>query len=260
MNQSSKKFYALITDCADSNARARQELYTYALFPEASLTFTEVYTVPALAGNIIDLISVAEHAGASGYVLGNRAPREHIQNKYPNGAPFVYAHYRDILLVVTYSAQLHGILKHFLNIDAWYEPTPDMLADILATYAVDPTTQFRSLYYAPCVMHYVATHAHITGNVFESEELAPHHPWLVWHKDNFGNLKTFATRADYEAAPLSINGARVPFVERLKDAPDNHLVVIEGSSGFEGKKFLEVVVQGGSAATRLGKDIGDILE
>lgn len=64
---------------------------------------------------------------------------------------------------------------------------------------------------------------------------------------------------DYEKQELAINGAHIPLVERLKDAPDNNLAVIEGSSGIEGKKFLEVIVQGGSAAERLHKGIRDDL-
>lgn len=253
------QFYSLITDCIDSNAVARQELHAQILFPGIAPTITGVHDVVALAGNIIDLVSVARHTDARGIILGNRAPRAHVQNKYDNGAPFVYAWCGDVLLVVTYSEELHAILKEFLDIDTWYLPSDDMREKINESYHVDPTTQFRSLFYAPCLAHYVMNHADEEGTPIEHDTLPDVHPWSVWHIDNFGNLKTLATMDDYEASALSINGAVVPVVKRLKDAPDNHLVVIEGSSGIDSKKFLEVVVQGGSAAERLHKDIRDNL-
>lgn len=254
------QFYSIITDCIDSNAVARQEMHAQILFPDSSPTITHVESVTALAGNIIDLVSVAEHAGGVGVIIGNRAPRAEAQGVYENGAPFVYAWRNDILLVVTYSEELHAILKEFLDIDTWYLPSEVMRDEIYETYSVDPTTQFRSLYYAPCLAHYVMHNPDAKGDSIEHGELPEVAPWTVWHVDNFGNLKTFATLRNYEQQALAINGAVAPLVERLKDAPENHLVVIEGSSGFQGSKFLEVVVQGGSAADRLGRGIGNKLD
>lgn len=249
------QFYSLITDCIDTNAIARQKVRAQTLFPGLDPAITDVQDVVALAGNIIDILAVAEHAQSHGVIIGNRAPRNHIQNKYPNGAPFVYATHNDTLLVVTYSEPLATLLEKFLGITTWYEPNQSMLDDIYTTYGIDPTTQFRSLYYAPCLAHYLLEKGIPEGNIFTEEHNTEIPPFTIWHVDNFGNLKTFATCSDLEQGATP----DLPFVERLKDVADGDLVLIEGSSGLPHKKFLECIVQGGRACDVLGKGVGDNL-
>jgi len=50
------------------------------------------------------------------------------------------------------------------------------------------------------------------------------------------------------------------FYPRLKDVPDNEVALITGSSGLWEKRFLEIVVQGGSAANILKIKSGQAID
>ena len=76
----------------------------------------------------------------------------------------------------------------------------------------------------------------------------------ILHVDRFGNCVTSLTRADARgAAILRVNGEEVRAMRRFyAEAPGDEPFTIWGSAGF-----LEISVNGGSAAERLGIRVGD---
>jgi hypothetical protein len=77
---------------------------------------------------------------------------------------------------------------------------------------------------------------------------------LVGCIDNFGNCKTTLLETEADMHPTSI--ARFA---RLKDVPNDTPALIAGSSGIPGKRFLELVVQGGNAAQHFSLTLGSPL-
>ena len=86
----------IITDCADANARARQELRFDALFGvKPSFLGVGSYSPFEAAGNLIEQLDVLTNfpvadKSRQNVVLVNVAPRgEDIQKKWDNGTPFL---------------------------------------------------------------------------------------------------------------------------------------------------------------------------
>ncbi|MBI5369937.1 SAM-dependent chlorinase/fluorinase [Candidatus Uhrbacteria bacterium] len=90
------------------------------------------------------------------------------------------------------------------------------------------------------------------GNTLKGAKLSIEHipdaPSAIWWIDNFGNCKTTLLQEDIRSKNrFSTKFKELCYFERLKDVPDKVPALILGSSGLGEKRFLEVVVQGGSA-------------
>jgi S-adenosylmethionine hydrolase len=88
-------------------------------------------------------------------------------------------------------------------------------------------------------------------------------PLAVWYIDNFGNCKTTAWAEDIKhkaGTILKTQWGKFMCYDRLKDVPNGESGVIVGSSGYREHRFIEIVVQGKSAAAELGIKIGDRLD
>ena len=93
-------------------------------------------------------------------------------------------------------------------------------------------------------------------------ETIPDAPRAIWWVDNFGNCKTTLLADELplkETAAISEKIGALQRFPRLKDVPDDTAALIEGSSGIGPKRFLEIVVQGGSAAGRFNLRSGSLL-
>jgi hypothetical protein len=55
---------------------------------------------------------------------------------------------------------------------------------------------------------------------------------------------------------IKIAGRDFTCFSRLKDVPDKSVALIIGSSGLDGKRFLEIVIQGGNASSNLNLKSG----
>lgn len=257
--------YIIITDCFDSSTAGRQKVRAQSLFKGISPVLIESSYKHAvsLAGNIIDILGTLEYDTESkALIIGNHAPREvGKRDNLLNGSPFVYFWYKEHLFVVTYTDELFAILRKYIDIPVVYEVTDELKAKIAEVYPIDfAKTQFRSLDYAPFLGKYIWDHPETVGKEIVLTDEADVLAWSVWHTDNFGNVKLLATRSDLDGATRTIEGiGEVTFYERLKDVPVGETAIIQGSSGVGDSRFLELVIQGGSAAGTHGISVGDIL-
>ena len=118
----------------------------------------------------------------------------------------------------------------------------------------DAGSQFRSRdVFPPCVAS-LAKHAgkplsewELLGDKVENVPELPNN--IICSIDGYGNLKT-----NIESNPnihsLTIHGVTFPIVQGqgIFSVPDGQLILAPGSSGWDGKHFLEICLRGGSAA------------
>jgi hypothetical protein len=234
-------FCTIINDCRDANAAGRQ--ITRAIsFLGYSVSFIGVESDLEAAGNLVDALDAAE--GKKGVILVNVAPRNGKAKKWANGAPFGYFWYKKTLVVTSVDgltlslAKKLGILRDFriLEIPLQYEKS-----------------QFRSFEFLPRIAKDLIEDKPLQYKNFLLKGVAGA-PKAVWWIDNFGNCKTALLPEDagFQIGQLiKTKLGKLPCFEGLKDVPNGKVGFVIGSSGLGGKRFLEIVKQGGSAATSL---------
>lgn len=255
----------IINDCRDANARGRQAARVASLFGSTP-NFIGVSNDIEASGNLIDVLDAV--GGDQHIVLVNVAPRQGRQEKFSNGTPFGYFSYRNTVVVTTVDgmtlslAKKLGVLKSLKVIDL--EKSVDVLMQerLIVTEDLQKTvsTQFRSFDFVPYAALMLSK-----GKKLPSESIAvidiPDCPAVVWWVDSFGNCKTTLFRHELEVTKdmvQSIFGS-LPYITHLRDVPDDTLAFIEGSSGLGDKRFVELVVQGKSAAQKCSLTSGDYI-
>lgn len=266
----------IITDCADANARARQELRFESLFG-VKPTFLGVgaYSPVEAAGNLIDQLDVLTNFPAVGgekpqaIVLVNVAPRgEDVQEKWDNGTPFCYFRAGDTLVVSTYEGQCLALARDLgiaSEVELFDIPTVTAAAvkwgDLTNKEAERINqTQFRSLEFLPTVAYWVWQGKPVPSTARSLDEL-PSAKGRVWCIDNFNNAKTtlFQEDVDFgEGKQVTLaDGKPATCHRRLADVPKDMTALTLGSSGYGDRRFLEVVVgHRGKASERHGFTIG----
>lgn len=256
----------IINDCRDANAAGRQVARAASLFG-AQVSFVGVGSDLEAAGNLIDILDAI--GDSEGVVLVNVAPRNGKAKKWQNGAPFGYFWYKRVLVVTSVDGFTLSLVKKLRLIDAAYVFDVDVTLDELITNGAlsgelrnsIAHTQFRSYNFLPRVAAYLLKHKDITGMRLAIGDI-PDAEAAVWWVDNFGNCKTTAFSNDAASREEICKQARfgtLTYVPQLKDVPDNVAALVQGSSGLGEQRFLEIVVQGGSAARRFGLSSGDTL-
>lgn len=257
------KFFDIITDCAlDTNGQNRLWMRTSQLY-SIPIHVVGVRHPLEAAGNLIDALDQVR--GASGIILVNVAPRHGEGKRWPNGTPFGYFWYKQTLVVSTIAGETLSLVQklglatevHVLDIPtvmAWAVKEGHMTAE-----EADPIikTQFRSLTFQPLVSSWIAQGFSVPAAVEQISDVAApvEHP-AVWWVDTFGNCKTTVTDDEPRTGML----AAIRAYDRLRDVPeDSEPAVIVGSSGFEDKRFYEIVVQGKRAADIVGLMAGSVL-
>lgn len=120
-------------------------------------------------------------------------------------------------------------------------------------------TQFRSFDFLPRVAAYLASGKKLEGEKLHIKDITDAPP-AIWWIDNFGNCKTTLLQDDVkDKNRFSTKFKRLSYFERLKDVPDKTPAIISGSSGIDEKRFLEVIVQGGSAEKEFKISVGDAI-
>lgn len=256
----------LITDCVDPNALARVNFRLSTLCPK----FRLIQVVPVAsdleaAGNLVDLLDAAE--GRRGAILVNVAPRNGHAKKWSNGSPFGYFRVSRTVVVATIDgltlslAKKVGLVSNLKVLDtasaveqlvALQELAPDKIGRVIAT-------QFRSFEFLPRVAKVLALGKELEGEVLPLSEIQDAPKAIFW-QDNFGNLKTTVLPDELPSHNGHVQpwpNQSLPFFYGLRQVPDNQPAVIVGSSGFGQNRFLEVVVQGASAATWFNLKSGD---
>lgn len=262
---------SIINDCFDENAKLRQISRAGSLFPEASISCFAATSELEAAGFLVDALDAFE--GRDGIILANVAPRNGNAKKWKNGTPFGYFWYGRTLVVSSVDGQVLSLAKRLGLIGEFFILDIEAVMGFVSDAELDPenkqriiNTQFRSFNFLPRAADWVWRHYDLPKEKLDLEQIADV-PSAVWFVDNFGNVKTTLVGAGYGFKDGEVIEARIDgethsmrFYSRLKDLPDGEIGIVEGSSGIENKRFLEIIRQGGNAAAELGLGIGAAVE
>lgn len=249
-------FISIITDCADGNAQVRQQTRYSVLFPGVSSSFTGASSDIEAAGNLIDVLDASDDQ--EGIIAVNVAPRHGAARKWPNGTPFGYLWIGKILIVCTIDGEVLSLLKKFGLAD--HVNVTD-IRTVLAFGGYDQeiidraaTSQFRSFDYLPRLARIVWDKKDVPSEKLMFADI-PDAELDVWRIDSFGNCKTTLLAEDIrfeEGAEREIilNGLAIKATcyKQLRTVPNYQTGLTMGSSGYGNNRFLELVVQGSSAA------------
>jgi hypothetical protein len=270
-------FCTIINDCLDGNAVGRQ-CSRVASLVGVSPTFVGVggklsennaYDRAEIeaAGCLVDVLDATE--GREGLVLVNVANRHAKGKRWENGTPFGYFWHGETLVVSTIDGVVLSLIKkmgisdHIKVMDVGrvmhYMANDQFCTREVAEHVTH--TQFRSYDFTPRVGAYLLKNREVPHNTdyFAVADYLVEISSCVWYIDNFGNVKT-------TVLPSEVNfgvGKKIGTIfgellcyERLKDVPNGETGLIIGSSGIGEKRFVELVVQGVSAADKYGLSVG----
>ncbi len=254
----------LITDCKDDNAKGRQTTRLSQLF-NLPVNFIGVQNDLEAAGNLIDVLDAC--GGEEGAVLVNVAPRHKEAKRWGNGTPFGFFYYKKTLIISSIDGLTLSLIKKFSLVkEINLMDIPKVLSSLLKKNIIDKNlsehikhTQFRSFEFLPRVARWIIDGIQIPYQKISIDSVA-NAPKAIWWVDNFGNCKTTLTQEDLDPAPtINTKIGDLKFYQRLKDVPDDETAIIIGSSGVEDKRFMEIVVQGKSAAKHFGIEPATII-
>lgn len=263
-NRQNNMNITIINDCRDANAVGRQITRTSSLL-NRPVSFVGITSDIQAAGNIIDVLDAIEEN--LGIILVNVAPRNGKAKKWPNGTPFGYFWYKKILVLASIDGLTLSLVKKFkLTEFVTVLDVPETLDQLIADGALSKNlkgsiskTQFRSYDFLPRVAAYLAKNKELRGTRLHIKNIQDAPP-AIWWIDNFGNCKTTLLRKDIQKKNrFSSKIINLPYFARLKDVPDKTSALISGSSGLGEKRFLEIVVQGGSAEKKFKISAGDAI-
>jgi len=251
-------FITMITDCKDENARGRQLTRAGALF-NFPASLVGVASDLEAAGNLIDVLDAAE--GREGVVLVNVAPRNGAAKKWKNGTPFGYFWYEKTLVVASVDGLTLSLVKKLELADVIHVlDIPESVEELKAKGEITKgqmqqiiDTQFRSFEFLPRIAAHVYKEKSARARPLPISEVADV-PEAIWFIDNFGNCKTTLWRGEIEAdenGMITTSFGTFNYWKQLVQVPDGELALVEGSSGIGNKRFLEIVIQGKSAADLL---------
>jgi len=243
----------IISDCADANARSRQEIrYKALLGNNTNLNFVGVNHELEAGGCLIDALDA--YNGTEGIIIVNVAPRG-TKEKYPNGIPFSFTKVGDITVIGTPNcfslAKKLGFISEISETDV-YTVCAQFLEEGEAKRISE--SQFRSFEYLPHLANWIYQGKEINANKGEVYDFGNEN--FVWYVDCFGNCKTtivYEEGLDFK----SHTTLTYDVIERLTDVPkDGKAYLTKGSSGFKDKRFVEVVVQRQPASKVLNLEVG----
>lgn len=263
-----------LTDCSDTNARARLTTRMAALFGRSPVVLPLDGPAPVESAGLtlLDVLLSTRLLGEDGHptvTLVNVAPRD---GRWPNGAPFGWFRHGRHTVFTTYDPVLLDPVRRHLGVtsvsvtDARTVLAAAEWASIGESDAADlAATQFRSLWYLPLLAKWVLDDRPVPSSPVALP--VPERPGgvRVALVDNFGNCKLTCTAADLGVAEgdrVAVDTGRgearkVRYHERLSDVRAGTAALVTGSSG---PGFLELVVNGGSAADELGLRAGDTVD
>jgi hypothetical protein len=254
----------IINDCRDTNTANRQFARASSLLRSPAM-FVGVASDLEASGNLIDTLDALENR--EGVILANVAPRNGAAKKWPNGTPFGYFLYKNVLVVASIDGLTLSLVKKLHLVDEIHVLDIPVALGVLAKnadisaesekYIAD--SQFRSYDFLPRIAAYLLKHRGIESTPLNISEIVDTPP-AIWWIDNFGNCKT--TLWAEEIIPTAENKVatvlgELPYYPRLKDVPDKAAAIIVGSSGINDTRFLEIIVQGESAADHFTVSSGD---
>jgi hypothetical protein len=260
----------IINDCCDQNAKLRQVSRAGSLFENASVNCFGVKSEMEAAGFLVDAIDAFD--GREGIVLVNVAPRnknnETSKNRHwKNGAPFGYFWYRKTLIISSVDGLTLSLVKKLqindeifaLNISKVLDEVRSDLNEAQKQRIIN--SQFRSFDFLPRAARWLWEKQDLPKEKFSLSEIKNIYP-AVWLIDNFGNIKTTLLEDELNYISGGKAEIKIKYQEKtikekftvykhLKDLPENEIGLIVGSSGFKDKRFMEIILNGGSAAEHL---------
>ncbi len=252
-------FVTIINDCRDENTMGRQATRAMHLFKNAIIKTVGIgWSELEGAGNLVDMLDASE--GDEGVIMVNVAPRYGRGKKWPNGTPFGYFYYGKTLIISTVAEQMLSLVKKFdIAKSLKLTDIPTVLDAMIQAGELDPAlrekivnSQFRSYDYMPRLAKWIIDGQDIPHEEYLFDQVEDV-PFAVWWIDNFGNCKTtfLPSEINFKAGEKIVTKAgELVCYDRLKDVPDGEAGLIVGSSGLGDKRFLEIVVQGASAAEK----------
>lgn len=266
---------SIITDCADDNARTRQELRFKSLFGVLpSFLGVSSYNSIEAAGNLVEQLDVLTNfpltsSAPDSVVLVNVAPRSgSIKKKWENGTPFCMFRTGRTLVASTYEGHSLALARNLgitSSVELFDIPTVmkaavewGELTESEAKRIVN--TQFRSLEFLPLAAYWAWQGRDVPSTTQPLDEL-PDTSGQAWFIDNFGNVKTTLNEKSIgfeEGKEVTLaNGTVATCYRRLADVPSGAVALTVGSSGYGNDRFLEVVIgQTGRASEQLGLAVG----
>ncbi|MBI2436913.1 MAG: hypothetical protein HYV41_04195 [Candidatus Magasanikbacteria bacterium] len=258
------KFIVIINDCHDNNAMGRQSARCAALFG-CNVTTVGVRSDLQAAGNLADMLDAT--MGMRGLIIVNVAPRDGKAKRWKNGTPFVYFWVGETLIIAPVDGLCLSLVKklgivtkyHLLDIPETMTWAKELgLVDCVLADQIQ-NTQFRSYEFIPRVALWIID-GHIPPSTIESIEQIPDAPPAVWYVDVFGNCKTTLLPEEIWILRRHEILGDLPHIRQLKSVSDQQAAIVTGSSGYGTKRFLEIMVQGGSASIRLSLKVGSLLK
>lgn len=252
-------FVSIINDCHDGNAMGKQVTRAARLFPNASMATVGIEQDELeAAGNLIDILDASD--GDYGVILVNVAPRQGRGKKWPNGTPFGYFSYKKTLIVSTIAEMSLSLVKKLGLADSLQlTDVPTVIDAMIERGYLEKhlrnlivKSQFRSYDYMPRLAKWVMDGVEVPSEPYSFTQVATA-PKAIWWVDNFGNCKTTILPEEVGHEPgkvLMTKVGEVKCFERLKDIPNDEVGLIIGSSGIGLKRFLELNIQGKSAAAK----------
>jgi len=256
----------IINDCRDENAKLRQVSRTGLLFKNASVNCFGVKSEIEAAGFLVDAIDAFD--GREGIVLANVAPRNGNKisknKRWKNGTPFGYFWYQKTLIISSVDGFTLSLVKKLkitkevfvLDIPRILEEVELDLSKVKKERIVN--SQFRSFDFLPRTARWLWGERDLPKEKFSLSKIKSVRP-TVWFIDNFGNIKTVLLKKelnfiDKHSAKIELdyNGKTIkkilPVYNHLKNLPEGEIGLVEGSSGFENRRFMEIIINGGNAA------------
>lgn len=241
----------IINDCRDQNAAGRQCIRVASILG-GNVTFIGAENDISAAGNLVDALDAVGRNPT--IVLVNIAPRA--VKKWRNGTPFGYFWYKKSLIISSVDGLTLSLVKKLKLIDSINLFSSRSIFKEL-NIEEEKNTQFRSFELTPRIAL-----ALLKGRKLKTKKILiteiPDAPNVVWYADCFGNLKTTIVY-DRKIKYLTLkNGKKIKIFPSMKDVPVGQWAAIKGSSGLgHDKRFLEIIIQGGSAAETIGLKVGD---
>lgn len=222
------------------------------------------YSELEAAGNLIDIMDASD--GQEGVILVNSAPRHGRGKKWPNGTPFGYFYYKNTLIASTIAEETLSLVKKFGVAQSLHlTDVPTVVDAMIAKGLLDKElrdiiakSQFRSYDYLPRLAKWVKDGIEVPHEEYSFDNIADASK-TVWLVDNFGNCKTTVLPEEigHEAGKMiQTKFGEIPCYTHLRDVPNDQPGITIGSAGLGSKRFLEIVVQGKSAAKQFNISSG----
>lgn len=262
-------FVTIINDCRDANEQGRQSTRASILFPQANVTFMGINNFNEIeaAGNLVDILDATD--GKEGIVLVNAAPRHGSGKNWPNGTPFGYFKHGETIVGATVAGLTLSMVKKMGIMDSFRVTDLPTVVDHFIGKGMFPKesrdrvvmTQFRSYEYLPFMAKWVHDGEDVPTEDYDLSEV-PEPTKCVFWVDNFGNCKTTILPEEIGFEPgkkLQTKIGEMTCYNRLKDVPNGEPGLTIGSSGYKNQRFIEVTVQGQSAAKKFDLASGSVL-